>query len=186
MDQVIQSSDEENPDYLLVQIDAANPDFQAQMNPELQESYLTPLLIKALKVKSNQFLFQIMGEVQRALYEKGIQLVEHRYNNGTEYIKFDGLQNQMNERNADLASKPLVEQISNAHRVVGDESSDSERDGQCVEHEEEQEQEPNIGRAPQVEMQDIDIMKRRNERNNAVAGKVVLNMRCLVLSNKIQ
>merc|ERR1712136_687010 len=28
------------------------------------------------------------GEVQRLLYDRGVQLIEHRYNNGTEYIKF--------------------------------------------------------------------------------------------------
>ena len=56
------------------------------MNP--QESYLTHLLLKALSLTPNRFLFLIMGEVQRCLYDKGIQLAEHRYNNGTEYIKF--------------------------------------------------------------------------------------------------
>merc|ERR1719385_680102 len=88
------------------------------MSSNLQESYLTHLLIKALSLKPNRFLFQIMGEVQRCLYDKGIQLVEHRYNNGTEYIKFvadetaesgDSLESRMIQNAGEVTPSAMIE-----------------------------------------------------------------------------
>merc|ERR1712083_796604 len=135
MDQVMQSHDEENPDHQLVQIDAANPDFQAQMSLKFEESYLTHLLVKGLTLRPNRFLFQIIGEVQRCLYDKGIQLIEHRYNNGTEYIKFVADENSMHSNTMHVVTAsevggtvPVPSGIVQRH-VIGFEARDIVNNG---------------------------------------------------------
>jgi len=81
------AQDEHNVDYKLVQIDAANPGFQAKMTTTFG-SYLTHLFVKSLKQNTDKFLFQIVGEIQEVLHNKGKQQTKQCFSNGTEYIKF--------------------------------------------------------------------------------------------------
>merc|ERR1719411_1894853 len=51
-------------------------------------SFLTRNLIRALKERPRDFLFENMMSVQNALYDRRSQLTKQCYFNGTEYIKF--------------------------------------------------------------------------------------------------
>merc|ERR1719361_2244957 len=86
-DPVMKTHDEENVDFKLVQIDGANPDYTAGANLEYG-SFLTRILIRALKEKPRNFLFENMMSVQNELYDRRSQLTKQCYFNGTEYIKF--------------------------------------------------------------------------------------------------
>jgi len=84
-----------------VQIDGANPDYVAYMKTGTG-SYLTRILIRALREQPQNVLFENMMGVQRVLYDRSRthgQLTKQCYFNGTEYIKF--VVNKGNNSNGD-------------------------------------------------------------------------------------
>lgn len=81
---------EVNPDYKLVIINSSNTGFASQMGSE-SGSYMIRMFTE--KVMNNldqnkKFLFEIFHEIQEELHAKDIQLIEAKYNNKLEYIKF--------------------------------------------------------------------------------------------------
>ena len=103
---------EPNPDYKLVIINSSNRGFVSQMGAK-SGSYMIKYLVKKLKEniynnKNRLFLFQIHHQVQEILHSQGMQLVEAKYNNKLEYIKFkrnDNLFAGMNVQSEDTANR---------------------------------------------------------------------------------
>eukprot|EP00483_Globobulimina_turgida_P005666 UN05676 len=88
-------SDQQNPDYKLVTLHAANPGFQAKLNA-VDGSYLIREFAKAMianadiqNVEQRQFLGEIMDGIQHNLHERGKQQTVNVYNNFTQYLKFE-------------------------------------------------------------------------------------------------
>ena len=79
---------EKNPDFRLVQINAANEGFQAKMSPTTGSYMLTKIIARIRQNLSNNKLRlgPLLDEVQEELQEK--QLMEMQFNNNTNNIKF--------------------------------------------------------------------------------------------------
>ena len=84
--------DEDNPDYKLVTINAANEGFQSKMRSDTGSYVITALISKLYDNiyhnKNRQFLNEILDEIQEDLHARGKQLMVKTFNNKTEYIKF--------------------------------------------------------------------------------------------------
>ena len=106
---VVWARDENNPDYQLAVINAANEGFQAKLDTVSGSYVITEFTQKVrenINDKHNErFLFEIFEEIQSDLHDQGKQLPENTFNNGTRYIKFDknynkkdndGISNDMN------------------------------------------------------------------------------------------
>eukprot|EP01084_Bolivina_argentea_P234380 394594_1 len=83
--------DEPNPDYQLIVINSTNYGFQSKMTIT-KGSYLIAKLMERITQNINNgnklFLFEIMDEIQQELHDKGKQLIETKYFNKTQYLKF--------------------------------------------------------------------------------------------------
>ena len=84
--------DEKNPDYQLAVINAANEGFQSKLDTQ-RGSYVITEFTEKLRENMNdknnkRFLFEIFEKIQSDLHDKGKQLPENTFNNGTRYIKF--------------------------------------------------------------------------------------------------
>ena len=84
---------EENPDYQLLQINAANPGFQSKMSCETG-SYTIEQLVNKLRENifdnhNDKFVGDILKEIQKNLHDTGKQLLTYTPNNGTEFVKFE-------------------------------------------------------------------------------------------------
>ena len=81
-----------NPDYRLVEINAANEGFQAKLNSDIG-SYMIHGFVKEMiddlneKSKEQKFLYEIFDKVQQELEANGKQQTKSTYNNGTRCIK---------------------------------------------------------------------------------------------------
>ena len=100
---------EDNPDFQLVTINAANDGFQSKMSVETGSYVITQFVdgirnnlfmdknIKGIdRIKNNiyrkhndQFLYQILNKIQDDLHQLGKQLMVKTFNNNTEFIKFE-------------------------------------------------------------------------------------------------
>ena len=89
---VIWFQNEDNPDFKLVTINAANEGFQSKMRIDTGSYVVTEFISKLYENiyhnKNRQFLHEILDEVQEELHRKGKQLMVKTFNNKTEYIKF--------------------------------------------------------------------------------------------------
>eukprot|EP01083_Nonionella_stella_P081927 225971_1 len=89
--------DEDNPDYKLAVVNAANHDFQSKMRNDIG-SYLIYKFQEKMKRNCERnsmccyhnklFLGEIMGDIQNELHSEGKQLPEYKFNNGMEKIIF--------------------------------------------------------------------------------------------------
>ena len=88
---LVWAGDEDNPDYRLVTVNAANEGFQSKMC-SVNGSYVIKQFIQKTKENVNKknpkFLKHILDEIQEDLHDKGKQLMTKTFNNKTEYIKF--------------------------------------------------------------------------------------------------
>eukprot|EP01083_Nonionella_stella_P253662 872603_1 len=82
---------EDNPDFQLVQVDAANRGFQSKLNVSKGSYLITRFIDKSLEEKKEngkQFLYEIMDEIQQKLHQDGTQQIMTQYQNKTRYIRF--------------------------------------------------------------------------------------------------
>ena len=95
---LIWAENEDNPDYKLVTINAANEGFQSKMGRNVGSYFLTQFTQKLGENIGNnnnkRFLNEILDDIQEELHNDGKQLMVKTFNNKTEYIKFE-----MNKRN---------------------------------------------------------------------------------------
>ena len=92
VESVIWARDEDNPDYRLMVVNAANSGFQSKMSCETG-SYVVQQLMQRLEdniINNNNkdFLFKILSSIQNELHDSGKQLLTYSCNNNTGYIKF--------------------------------------------------------------------------------------------------
>ena len=83
---------EDNPDYRLITINAANDGFQAKMSV-VSGSYVitdfTRLMVENITNKDNkQWLFEVLDKIQQDLHEQGKQQIVNTFNNRTRFVKF--------------------------------------------------------------------------------------------------
>ena len=83
---------EDNPDYKLATIHAANSGYISKMKSDTG-SYLISSMAGKLETniesgRNKKFISEILDEVQNELHKNGKQLTVHTFNNGTGYIKF--------------------------------------------------------------------------------------------------
>ncbi len=112
---MIWAQNEDNPDYKLVIINAANDGFQSKLN-SIYGSYVitqfTRKLEENIKEKNNQkFLNEILEDVQEDLHQKGKQLMVKTFNNKTEYIKFGKCRGDKNK-------SPLPMSVTDKNRII--------------------------------------------------------------------
>ena len=84
---------EANPDYKLVIINSSNPGFVSQMGAKSGSYMITKFTQKMhqnlARPRGRLFLYEIFHQIQTELHdEEGKQLIEAKYNNKLEYIKF--------------------------------------------------------------------------------------------------
>ena len=82
---------ENNPDFKLFIINAANKQFQSKMSIATGSyviTQLTQLLMDNITDNNKKFLQEILRTIQDYLHNRGKQLIEFTANNGTGYIKF--------------------------------------------------------------------------------------------------
>ena len=84
--------DEDNPDFRLVTIMAANEGFQSKMRSDTG-SYVITHFIDGVRDNiynnnNDKFLMDILEEIQEDLHNQGKQLMVKTFNNKTEYVKF--------------------------------------------------------------------------------------------------
>ena len=82
---------ENNPDYRLALLEAANPGFQSKLRSDVGSYVIHSFYEKTLKsVKKNKrlFLHQIFDKVQDELHTLGKQHPVYTWNDGTRYIRF--------------------------------------------------------------------------------------------------
>ena len=82
-----------NPDYKLPIINSSNKGFVSQMGSK-SGSFMIKKLTEGLRYNicdnnNKLFLFELFHEIQEELHDKNIQLIETKYNNRLEYIKFE-------------------------------------------------------------------------------------------------
>eukprot|EP01084_Bolivina_argentea_P093945 168915_1 len=107
--------DENNPDYKLITVNAANEGFQSKMRTDTG-SYFVQSFIRKVKenneisericnIKHKLFLSDIIVDIQHDLESKGKQLPECKCNNGTDkiiFIKNKNKTNRMEQRQGDI------------------------------------------------------------------------------------
>ena len=135
-DSLIWARDEDNPDFRLVTVHAANEGFQSKMS-SVTGSYVIIQFIEKLQdniSKNNQlFLKHILSDIQEDLHNKGKQLMTKTFNNKTEYIKFVARDkvllkgnnvedNDEEEEKIEMVSM-LEYTINRTHSVVEDENN---------------------------------------------------------------
>ena len=90
-DQKIWYKNEPNPDYKLVIINSSNTGFVSQMGSKSGSFMIqkfTEKMNENVEGRNKLFLNQILQEIQTELHDDGKQLIEAKYNNKLEYIKF--------------------------------------------------------------------------------------------------
>eukprot|EP01084_Bolivina_argentea_P287369 493097_1 len=84
-------NDEDNPDFRLISVMAANEGFQSKMDT-ITGSYVitkfTEKMEKNINNNNKKFLFQVFDEIQSELHEQGSQQTVNTFNNNTRYLKF--------------------------------------------------------------------------------------------------
>ena len=111
---LVWKSNQDNPDYRLCLIHAANPGFQAKMSPQ-SGSYLISLM--TYKMKENvdrnncftkfKFFGEIIDEIQHFLHDKGKQQITFSFNNHTRKLKF-----KKNSTNYEEMEEDTIEMLS--------------------------------------------------------------------------
>eukprot|EP01084_Bolivina_argentea_P099205 178331_1 len=118
---VIWARDEDNPDYKLVKIHAANEGFQSKMDCESGSYVITAFTNKTIDNimvwNNSRNLRKIFDGIQEELHQKGKQLMENVYNNKTGNIKF-----VVKGNDQDLRSVSIIHRLGNVF-------SDDERRG---------------------------------------------------------
>ena len=89
-DKTIWYKGEPNPDYKLAIISSSNTGFASQMGDQSGSYMITKFTEKMLDNmgKNKLFLNQIFHQIQEELHNDNVQLIEAKYNNKLEYIKF--------------------------------------------------------------------------------------------------
>ena len=137
----IWTQEEDNPDFKLVTIHAANIGFQSKMDI-VTGSYVitafTRLMIQNIRDNNNkQWLFQIFDYIQKELHDKGKQHTVNTYNDGTRWIKFRKLKDDnddfIDRRKSNLQISDLVDVFERKLQkeksdTVNDDSSDDEEE----------------------------------------------------------
>ena len=108
---LIWAKDEDNPDYKLVIINAANQGFQSKMNKTIGSyaiKQLTQRLAENIGNNNNKkFLNEILEDIQEELHNNGKQLIVKTFNNKTEYIKFRQHKNEKRKKqDIEMQRKP--------------------------------------------------------------------------------
>ena len=90
-DDAIWAHGTKNPDYKLVEINAANAGFKSKLNDD--GSYMIYGFVEEMindlnkRGKDRRFLYEIFDKIQHELEKNGKQQTKNVYNNGTRYIK---------------------------------------------------------------------------------------------------
>ena len=84
---LVWAGNEDNPDYKLVVINAANQGFQSKINTVTGSYVITQLSQKVIE-NNDRFLNEILDDIQEELHGNGKQLMVKTFNNKTEFIKF--------------------------------------------------------------------------------------------------
>ena len=89
---LVWAQDEDNPDYRLITIHAANQGFQSKMSKEIGSYVITGftrLLKDNIMNRNNDlFLYEIFDNIQTELHDKGKQHTVNIFNDGTRFVKF--------------------------------------------------------------------------------------------------
>ena len=117
-DDVLWARDENNPDFKLAVINAANEGFQSKMSCETGSYVITTLMEKlgdlAEKPGHKEVLQQVLGQIQEDLHQRGKQLLVMTFNNKTENLRF--LKNETKGKdNADKKESMVVEMVDIKH-----------------------------------------------------------------------
>ena len=114
---------EDNPDYKLVIINAANEGFQSKMSMRKGSFFITQftqrLADNICNKRNERFLNQILNDVQECLHNEGKQLMTKAFNNGTENIKFVKKgSSKKNKRTSFMLSRSVeMEKMIDVHYV---------------------------------------------------------------------
>ena len=104
---------EENPDYRLITVHAANIGFQSKMSIETGSYVITGFtraMITNIQQQNNKkFLFEILDDIQNELHSKGKQQTVNTFNNNTRYIKFLRKNNEITKNVTNNAEAMMVE-----------------------------------------------------------------------------
>ena len=113
-DTLVWKRDQDNPDYRLCLIHAANPGFQAKMSSETGSYLVTSMTNKMIENVNNKnccskfkFFGEIIDEIQQDLHDKGKQQVTFSFNNHTRKLKFRKNKNVSMNHNKETV--PLTE-----------------------------------------------------------------------------
>ena len=99
---------EANPDYKLVIINASNKGFASQMGTKsgsfMIRKFTEKMHENLERPRDRLFLYQIFHEIQDELHEGNKQLIEAKYNNKLEYIKFKRNNEERDEQFVELTN----------------------------------------------------------------------------------
>ena len=111
---------EDNPDARLVVVNAANHGFQSKMDTQKGSYVITKLTKKIgsnINGKNELFLMDILNDIQEELHDKEKkQLMEKKFNNKTEYIKFV---KNLDDVNLEINNQETKPQLSGMNTISG-------------------------------------------------------------------
>ena len=153
--------DEKNPDYKLVVINAANDGFQSKMRSD-SGSYVINRFVDNLRnnifINNNEeFLNDILSEIQNSLHDAGKQLITKMFNNDTDFIKFHP--NIDNNNNTEMALGILDDELKGIKKSKRNQTRTSATDKSKQEHDE-------IGKSVINNDNDKGLEMKSNESNN--------------------
>ena len=115
-DQQIWFNNEPNPDYKLVIINSSNTGFVSQMGSK-SGSFMIKAFVETMQENveggNKLFLNEILHEIQAQLHDDGKQLIEAKYNNKLEYIKFRRKRDEQDKKVIELQQ---IASNSNKHQ----------------------------------------------------------------------
>eukprot|EP01084_Bolivina_argentea_P233266 392938_1 len=128
---------EDNPDFQLVTVHAANEGFQSKMNSETGSYVIAGLIQKLTKNitqnNNEKFLFRILDEIQEELHSGSKQHTVNTFNDGTRYIKFmTSTSGTLYEENNEIELMELLDKNEVDANIDVDKSNEIIDDGQLV------------------------------------------------------
>ena len=124
------AADEVNPDYMLVEVHAANVGFEAKMRMA-EGSYLITEFPR--NFDAGRFLFELFDAAQSNLHGRGKQLTQNVFNNGTRYVKFIANTRAKDKMPApgDIDAVQLSQHVSHEQSLSVE--SGSKKESECAE-----------------------------------------------------
>ena len=104
-DQQMWFKGEANPDYKLVIVNSSNTGFVSQADStsgSFMIQKLTEQMVNNIENRNKLFLYQIFHGIQKELHDGGKQLIEAKYNNQLEYVKFRRKRDNQNNKVIEL------------------------------------------------------------------------------------